>query len=498
MNWGIRLLEQLLLIPLFMYAWGTELYSDWLMISSIVFFLTGCTFGIDDYFGNNLLRLASIGDSAQFTRELKKALFVAGALSSCLVVVLLCILLVMPLTDVLSLSSMDARTATLIVVIMTPIWVGYPIHILHAIYRAYGEFSRGECVSGVFMASQLVSVAVALASQLSPVIVAFCYCINSILRAGVITIDVSRRYPSVTLGFAAPQRHEWRPMVQKSLLYFTNPLSTALTQNGALLVFGFFGIGASSIVSFNIFRVLTGLTRQFGIAAFATGSGIEMARQYAQGHEDYRRLHHSSGRIVSCLAGLLAGLTIPISAPFVRLWTHGQVAYDESLVLCFLAGIFFAAPGRISLMLLRYTNHAYAVAFASCFYSIGGLALALVLARPLEGLGVAIALALTEVLGIGIYPTFAASNLFHFRALRHLIGSYVAGLCAFVLSYLLAQALFESAVLEAAGLAGRLALWGVLSSPICAVCALSPTQRARLVSSASRLCRRLIRAARRV
>src|SRR5262249_10489573 len=146
----------------------------------------------------------------------------------------------------------------------------------------YGEFSRGECVSGVYMSLQLASVVAVLGFRLSPIAVASCYGISSTLVAVFIIIDVSRRYSAVALGFAALEKREGRRVVKQSLLYFTNPLSMALTQNGTLLVFGLFGIGASTTVAFNIFRVLTGLTRQLGVASFAVGSGIEMARQSAQ------------------------------------------------------------------------------------------------------------------------------------------------------------------------------------------------------------------------
>jgi O-antigen/teichoic acid export membrane protein len=493
MNWGIRLLEQLLLIPLFMYAWGTELYSDWLVVSSVVFFLGWCTFGIDDYFGNNLLRLGSIGDHAGFKRELKIALSVACAISFCVSVLLCCMLLVIPITRLLTLSSMDARTAALIIIIMTPLWIRYPIAILFTTYRAHGEFGRGERVNGVYMSVQLASLVAALALRQSPIVIAFCFCVTSALNSAFIAIDVSRRYPAVKLGFAVPKKHEWRRVVQQSLLYFTNPLSTALTQNGTLLVFGFLGIGASTTVAFNTYRVLAGLTRQFGVASFATSTSVEMARQYMQGNrEACRRLYASSGRFVSCLSGILAGLTICASGPFVKLWTHGSISYNEPLLLCFLAGIFFAAPGRVSLTLLGYTNHAYIVAIASCAYSIGGLTLALALARPLGAIGVALALAITEALTIGVYTTIAIGNRFHFNILRHITTSYLAGFFALAASYVLARALFNGAEIGFVGLAVRLASWGMLVSPFFVVCALSASQRARVLSSCGMLWRRAV------
>jgi hypothetical protein len=55
---------------------------------------------------------------------------------------------------------MDARTAALVIVTMTPVWDTdmdrYPIAILFTIYRAHGEFGCGE-------SAQLASLVAALA-----------------------------------------------------------------------------------------------------------------------------------------------------------------------------------------------------------------------------------------------------------------------------------------------------------------------------------------------
>lgn len=489
MNLGIRLFDQLLLIPLYILAWGTELYKDWLVLTAIVWFLNTCSFGIDDYFGTRFIRAVAGGDGPELRRQMRLGLFVSSMISLLILLLLYGFLLTVDVTALLGLSAMSRHTARLVLVVMTfPLWGWYSVMILHVAYRAYGDFSRGECIFAIYSAAQLIGVMIALSLRAPPVVVACCYGSMPIICSVATLVDVCRRYRGVRLGFAVPTWAEWRQIVPQSLLYFTNTLSMALTQNVTLVVFALYNFSAEAIVTFNVCRVFTGLTRQIGAQSFAIGSGIEMARQHVQNdHDGCRRLYADTGRIVSCIAGVLSGISIPLSVPFIHLWTHGAVSADMVLILCFLAGIAFSSPGRAALMLLRYTNHARAIAWANSVYSIGGLALAVVLAWPLGGWGVALGFALTETLGVGVYPLLMVERRFHFGAVRYLLNSFLTGAAAFALSYAVAWLLFHHAEIGLFGLALRAAVWAGLVIPPAIILILPREQRARLLAVLSRL-----------
>ena len=482
MNWGVRLVEQLVLIPLYIYAWGPIDYKDWIVLYALVAFLGWCTLGTDEYFGNLFLRDVSVGDFAALRRRVRTGLFCALCVTGLVFALLYGTLLFVDLRSLLGLSRMDEGTARFCLVVMTvPMAVWYCAMVLRGAYRAYGDFSRGECIFGIYNVTQIGAVAVALVLKAPPQGVALLYGGLPILYAVGMAIDIRRRYPDVTFGLALPTRAEWRQIVPQSLYYFTSPLSIALNQNGVLLMFGFLGIGALETVKFNVLRIFTGLTRQIGAQSFSIGSGIEMARQHAQGdHESCRRLYASTGRIVSCLGAILAGVSIPLSRPFVELWTHGTVEADMPLILCFLAGILLSGPGRASLMLLRYTNNATAVAWSSGLYAFAGLALAVPLAKIFGGFGVALAFAITETVAIGLYPPLLVSRLLGFSAARHLAQSYLAGALAFAVSYGVASVLFGAGE-GPVTLALRLALWSAIVLPLGLLLILPRAQVRRLL-----------------
>jgi O-antigen/teichoic acid export membrane protein len=495
-NLGIRLFDQLLFVPLYLAAWGTDLYRDWLVVTAITSFLGTCSFGIDGYFANRFIHAVSTGDAAALRHHMRVALFVSSAISLVLLALLYATLLLVNVSGLLGLSAMGEHNAVLVFVILTlPMWGWFSVMTLHDIYRAYGDFTRGEFIFALYAAAQFLSMLTALALHEPPTVAALCSGLMPIACAVATVIDVTRRYPAVSLGFAVPSREEWRQMVPQSLLYFSGNVSPTVLQNAPMVLFALYDFSAATIVMFNVCRVFTGLTRQIGAQSFAVGSGIEMARQYVlKEYEGCRRLYADTGRIVACIAGVLSGISLPLATPFIRLWTHGSVTADTALVLCFLIGIYFSAPGRASLMLLRYTNHPRAIGWANSLYSLGGILLAMALAWPLGALGVALGFAAMEALGLGFYPPFAVERRFRFSAMRHLLNSFSAGSLAFLLSFAVAYALFDGTHLGLSDgthlglmqIVLRVGVWGMLLGPIVVILALSQTHRVRLFAQLGR------------
>jgi O-antigen/teichoic acid export membrane protein len=463
MNLGIRLFEQFLLIPLYIFAWGTELYKDWLVLFALVVFFNFCDFGIDDFFGNMFLRAVATGDQCSLERHVRVGLFAALSVTAVMLAAIIAMFLLVPVDHVLGLSAMDERTAMFcLAAMLAPLLTGHLSGTLHGIYRAFGDFSRGECLFAIYNTLQIAGIAVLLALRQPPILVALWYGGLAIAYSIARITDILRRYP-ISLGLAVPKRAEWSHTIGQSLLYFTASLSQLLTQNGTLVVFGHFGIGAATLVQYNVLRVFTGLTRQLGCQSFVVGSGIEMARQHAQAQrEACRKLYEQSGVIVACLVGLLAGVSIPMSGPFVALWTHHTVSGDTVMMLCFLAGIFISAPGRVSLMLLRYSNQARPIAIANTAQSVGGI-VAAVAFLPLYGVTAAVAaFAVAEALAVGIYPALVVRSTFGFGAARHMLHSLVPGAAVFLVSYALAAALFQGAPAEPMALGVRAIAWAVI------------------------------------
>src|SRR6202034_526840 len=111
MNWGVPLVEQLVLIPLYIYAWGPIDYKDWIVLYALVAFLGWCTLGTDEYFGNLFLRDVSVGDFAALRRRVHTGLFVSLCVTVLIFALLYAAMYLGDVREILGLSAMDGRSA---------------------------------------------------------------------------------------------------------------------------------------------------------------------------------------------------------------------------------------------------------------------------------------------------------------------------------------------------------------------------------------------------
>ena len=479
----VRILEQLVLVPLYLAAWGTEIYRDWVVLYSIMIFLMSCNFGTETYFGNRFIEFAGRGDRDAFRRELKTALFCTLAVGAAVLTVAYALLFGYGAGGILPASGLSAATTYRCVLLMTlPVLFIFAQQALLTVYRAEGEFSRGECAFALYAGFQVLAVTVVLAEKLSPTAAATVYLVMPVLFVIGIVIDLKRRYAFVAYGLRIPPLSDLRRIIPQSLLFFTLPLSLALVQSSPVMLFSALGVSALPVLSYTLIRTFTGLTRQ-AANQFAVGSGIEMARHQVRGEgEACRRLYEATGQIVTILVGLFGGFTIWAADPFLTLWTHGTVHSNELMVLGFLGGIFLSGPGQAALMLLNYSNIAKPLAVAWCFQSFGGLALSAAVVPVIGVTGAAFSFAAAESIAIGFCLPLVVQRRFGFSAIHHLAHSFAWGAVAFGWSAFVAKLAFELDLSGFKGLAATVALWAAVALPPFALFALPPRHRKAVLS----------------
>lgn len=484
-NQGLRMSMQLLLVPLFLAAWGAETYKDWVLLVSTATFLSSCSLGTPVYFGNRFLGLIARRDRAAFQRELRTALFCTLAIGCMAVIIAYALLFGLGSSGVLAGVSMDRKTIYGSLLLLTlPVTFSFSEEALRSIYRAEGEFSRGEVVFALYILCYIICTVAALALKMPPPVVAGCSFASSVLLATGVITDLKRRYSNISLGIRIPSIEGLRHIASNSLLFFTSPLSQAIVQNGPLLLFGALGLPALPILSYTLGRTVTGLARQAAFQ-FAVGSGIEMARYQANGElESCRQLYTMTGRIVAGLVGLFGGFTLFAAGPFIAVWTHGVVHSPPQLIAFFLAGIFLAAPGQSGLMLLNYANVARPLALAWCAQAGLGMVASAALV-PLFGVdAAAVSFAAAEAIAVGLWLPLAVDKYYGFSAVKQIAICLLLGGAGFIWSGVVAKLGFALGLSGLRGLVAIGALWAVIALPPFFVIILPSAERRRLASRA--------------
>src|SRR5690606_18736366 len=108
--------QQFLLVPIFLYFWGADLYRDWLVILSTVGFLSLLDFGLQPYYSNLLLLSWSRGAREEFRRALHHGLALYLMMAAVILPILFLAAYLLPWSGILGLETLGGRAVVVLLV----------------------------------------------------------------------------------------------------------------------------------------------------------------------------------------------------------------------------------------------------------------------------------------------------------------------------------------------------------------------------------------------
>lgn len=409
---GLRIAQQILLVPILIGNWGAEIYQDWLVLSSAAALFATLDAGLQVYFGNALMIAWSRQDQAAFRRQFAIAASFYLVIVTAGAALLGGLVLFSSLGEFLgvrTLGSAQAMWTFLPLAVSTLSLI--PFGLCGAIYRVHGDYVNGTLRAAAADSARGFGVcAVALLGG-APLVAGWFYLAIGILLWWSSLADLRKRFGPLPIGLAWPSRGELKAVVSQSSLYLMPTAVAPLILNVPILLLGRFGAAGGEVVAFSVARTYAGFVRQL-VVQLCHPLGSEMARQQALEDKDKLRRTYLAGSRLTCgLAGLLSGFTLAAAGPFIALWTHGAVPYDPLLVGAFLLATLLTAPAQISQMLFLYNNRPGALVFAQSAYAGGAVLLCILLIPLWQAAGAAFGVGAAEALSLGLVVPYAAARL---------------------------------------------------------------------------------------
>ncbi len=385
---------QMLVVPMYLVAWGGELYGEWLALSAAVAYAGLCDLGFATYTINVLGANRARGEADEYTRNLHSALtFSLGASVLALGVALLA-LLFLPFESWFSAGSRPLLLGAGALLALQ-VTLAIPRGLLLGLYRTFGETARGLSLANAQRLGYFGATALALglggdwlavaASQLVPTVALFAW----------IRFDVRRRHPEVELGWAKSERSRWRAALSPSLFFLLIQGSLVLVLQGSALVVGAL-FGAASVALFVSLRTLSNLARQVA-GSLSNVLWPELTGLAAQGRgRELRALHSLAVKGLSALS-LNAALFLYLAGePLFELWTRGRLEFEPQLFHALLAWLVLQAPWTASSYVLLATNRHRNLATRQLASGVLGLAAGCALGAAWGPAGVVWGLLLAE------------------------------------------------------------------------------------------------------
>jgi O-antigen/teichoic acid export membrane protein len=437
---ALRIVQQILLVPLFLRAWGIDIYTDWLVIGASVSFAGILDGGMQAYFSGLLQERLMKGDTAGYRRAARIAGF------NYLVVILFALVVAAGASSfvdwraALGIHALTARDAYATLGLLgANALISLPIGMAGSLYKANGEYDRGVMVALCNLAVQIVIPASLLAFDQPIAVVAAGTILSSLLGWVLVSTDQRIRYGGLPWGLAVPTAAELRTTVTQCALFNAQPVATWMTIQGPVLILGHLG-DPTATVAFATTRTLVGVARQLTLQ-LATPFGFELSVLIQRDAlQALGRLLENAVSIIGIIGGLLTGLVIVSGIPLSILWLHGRVALQQPLIVALALPVAVASSAQIYQFALAFSNRPRLIAQSVLGHAVIGLLFALLLAPSFGAVGIAAGLGIGESAAIAYYLPARTLRSIHLPAGQLQRASLLRAILATALSYLIARA----------------------------------------------------------
>jgi O-antigen/teichoic acid export membrane protein len=395
---ALNVAGQLALVPVLLSSWGNQTYGEWLALSAMVAYLTTLDLGMQSYVINRLNQCNALNKMEDYTRLLHTGLLVNIVIPMAGFVLMLPLIFTSPIAKWLHLRDTDPTTAAWVTALLS-LQVVYSIGygMLNGVYRTIDDYSRGQMISNVRYALNLILTIVAVASGVKMKGLALVQLLLLVATSIYVYVDISRRRPDINVGLS---HADWRMglrFIGPSSMFLGIQLIAAISiQGSTLLVNAMFGAG--TLVVFASLRTVSNLIKQAG-STVQHALWPELTALDAQSNRDsLRTLHLLGAKAVMSIAVCATVFLMIMGDDLIQFWTRGRVQYDPTLMIAFMILACSQSQWFCSSVLLSAVNHQKTVLQYTTVSSVAGFVAGYFLARWLGVVGFVYGLTITDFL----------------------------------------------------------------------------------------------------
>lgn len=349
MEMGIIVLIRFFSLPFFLYAWKTELYGEWLILFSLLSYVSLGSLGLAQAAANEMTMSVAKDERDKALVTYHTTTVALLLLSLILMGLALAAAWTLPIGRWLNISLIPQGNIRLILLLFVSyVAIGFMMAILMSGYRCEGKYHRGITYSNVSALAEFGALClVLLLFRAGPLGVALSMVAIRLFALLVMFIDLKVVVPWLTFGFARAQMSELRRIIWPSLSFLSMPAGQTIINQGVIIGIGAI-LGPVPVVIFSSLRTLTNLaTRIYDLVNQAFYPEVSMA--WGAGNKALLQKLHRVSYKVSLWLGILAVAGLAILGPWIySKWTHGKVPLDMPLfwgflVLLLLRGLWFTS-----------------------------------------------------------------------------------------------------------------------------------------------------------
>lgn len=266
----LNIVSKLAIVPIFILSWGTERYGEWLLISSVISYLSLTDMGATNFITNKLTQAYAKSDSFVFNKVLVTGIRIFILIPLIILISIILITAAVPLKDLLSIKTISYFDLNIILLLLgLQVAISLTVGLILGVYRAIGFYARGTMISNFNILLQLILVITSLLTGLGLIGVVISQIVPIILVGIFAVFDLKNKLSSSGFRFRFLKIVQFEKNDLKyglsflfpSINFFIIQMSQLILIQGPVLVIGIL-LGAKEIVVFTTTRTVVNLIRQ--------------------------------------------------------------------------------------------------------------------------------------------------------------------------------------------------------------------------------------------
>ena len=367
--------SKVLLVPLFLTAWGANIYGEWLVLYSLVAYVSLTDLGGQVYIVNKLTQAYASQDKDLFQKSLHSGLALFICIPTAVLTFMILLIGFFPIERTLGIVE---TTHTMTVVIASLLGVQFlialPQGLLLGVYRAVGLMSRGVMFGNLIILAQMLFTAIGLFGGADMMTIAALQILPYGIVLGMVLGDLNKQFPDICiLSLQHSSYVQMKTFIRPSLHFFSIQISQLLSIQGTILVAGAL-LGSVQVVVFSALRTIANSIKQLlGLlshTAWPELTRLDMERDHTKLVKLFRFVLRSS------LVGAVAFFIIFHfwGENIFRLWLGTALTYNQQamdLILLYVVQlVFWTACSHVLMAVNHHERLARALALSSLL-SIG-------------------------------------------------------------------------------------------------------------------------------
>ncbi|GEM_PF-1845862 len=415
-------LSPLILIPLFTRLLGHELYGEYVVITSISYYIGLANLGIGQTVANRIAEAVAKRDDEQVATLVSTAFYSLAAVVGPLIIVLF---VATPWLWPLLVGSPDRSAKFAFLVIFGLGLISFPFKAQSMMLRGYQRIDREQGIWVLLNLLRIAGIAAVLLSGLKLAAVATVYGVV-VLLGGIASYLLAAQISPA--AHPVPGRFSWRllrGMVVPSVAFLMLQISSTLATRIDNVVIGYV-LGATAVTSYSVpYRLLLMVILLFSILQSALQPTI--TAHYARDNRPLLRQAYSFLMRLAMFYAVAAAVALWLVGPlFIRLWA-GHGIYPGGLVfglqIIFAAVQIMMAPAE---MILWSTSRHHTWAVIALVEGVLNLGLSIWWAHPWGLAGVIGASIVARAVTSAWYIPIAASTIVG-MSMRHALRRMAPG-----------------------------------------------------------------------